>query len=469
MIRGRTATQIASSVRDLVDGGVLAPEAELPTVRTLAADLGVNRNTVAAAYALLVQAGVAETGRRRGTRVSAVPELPQDLDAEISGRLRAATSGDAEHGADDGAVGPGALVDLASGNPDPALLPDLGRAAGAGYRQVLYGDDPIDPDLLAWARDDFSPGVGTAYDIAVTHGAVDAVDRLLGAYLTRGDAVAMEDPCFLAGIGILRVNGYDVLPVTTDEHGMVPESLERALTGGARAVVVTVRALNPTGASVSAERAGELAAVLARHPHVLVIEDDHFSGVATTTYHRVVPPTCPRWALVRSVSKSLGPDLRLALVAADRDTVRRLETRLAAGATWVSRLLQRTTLQLLRDPEVQAQLSRAATAYQERRQLLVDALRTRGLHLSTTAVDGVNVWVALDRPAAPVVAALAANGWAVTDGARYALRPDPPPAIRVTVATLTPARAEGFADALALALEAPPHPDEPRRSTEGHR
>lgn len=60
-IRGRTAVEIATSVRDSGDSGVLARASGLPTVRSLAAQLGVNRNTVASAYALLVNAGVAET------------------------------------------------------------------------------------------------------------------------------------------------------------------------------------------------------------------------------------------------------------------------------------------------------------------------------------------------------------------------------------------------------------------------
>ncbi|NLG23112.1 MAG: aminotransferase class I/II-fold pyridoxal phosphate-dependent enzyme [Actinomycetales bacterium] len=438
MIQGTTVAEIVASVRNLVDAGVLAPTAELPTVRGLAADLGVNRNTVASAYALLVQAGVAETAGRRGTRIRPIPELPRDLDPDTSRRLRG----------DD-------LVDLASGNPDPALLPDLGDVVpGAGYRQVLYGDDPLDPELLDWARVHFAPLLPAAHDIAVTHGAVDAVDRVLAAYLTRGDAVALEDPCFLASIGVLRVNGYDVVPVATDELGMVPASLEVALARGVRAVVCTVRALNPTGASLSAERAAELRAVLGRHPHVLVIEDDHFSGVASTTYHRVTPEDCPRWALVRSVSKFLGPDLRLALVAADPETVQRLETRLAAGATWVSRILQRTALHLLRDARVQGQLAAASDIYRERRDLLIREVRRRGFNLPVAPTDGVNVWIGLDRPAAPVVATLAQAGWAVTDGSTYALAPDPPPAIRVTASRLTPTQAEAFADALARACGA---------------
>lgn len=448
--RGRTAVEIATSVRDLVDSGVLALDTELPTVRSLAEQLGVNRNTVASAYALLVKAGVAETDGRRGTRVASIPVVPSEVDRAADDDMAVGRVARPSHGQGSG------LVDLASGNPDPKLLPDLRGALSSGaYESVLYGDPVVDPGLLSWAREQLGPVLPPSHGYAVAHGAVDAVDRVLGAHLTRGDAVAVEDPCFLASIGVLRVNGYRIAPVAVDGYGMVPASLAAALRGGARAAVVTSRALNPTGASVSAERATELGAVLAEHPHVLVIEDDHFSGVATTDFHGVVPPSHPRWALVRSFSKFLGPDLRLAVVAADPDTIARLETRLAAGATWVSRLLQHGAHQLLTDPVVHQQLALAATTYRDRRQRLIDALARREFSVPTTETDGLNVWVRLDQPAGPVIARLTAHGWAVSDGATYALTDDPPPAIRVTSASLTPDQTDAFAGALLQACAGP--------------
>lgn len=458
-------------MRDLVASGALAPGAELLTVRALADRLGVNRNTVASAYAVLVKAGVAETGGRRGTRIAGIPQVPREIDWTTG----LSTTDDAAHNGREPVADPGArpgpgrasgLVDLASGNPDRALLPNLAAPASVGrYQTVLYGDPAIDPGLLAWSAEQVSPLLPAAHGLVVAHGAVDAIDRVLGAYLTRGDAVAVEDPCFLASIGVLRVNGYRTAPVATDGHGMVPASLAEAISGGVRAVVCTVRALNPTGASVTGQRAAELRAVLVAHPHVLVIEDDHFAGIATTDYHRVTPPGHPRWALIRSLSKFLGPDLRLAVVAADPHTIKRLETRLAVGATWVSRLLQHIAHQLLTDPAVIELLARAAGAYRERRHLLLEALRRRGTPASAMGTDGLNVWIELNQPAGPVVAGLAARGWAVSDGATYTLTDKPTPALRVTVSTLTAAQATAFADDLAgLVIGV----DEQRRAHSAH-
>ncbi|MGW7539774.1 aminotransferase class I/II-fold pyridoxal phosphate-dependent enzyme [Streptomyces sp. NPDC054770] len=431
-IRGTTAAEIAGSVRDQVASGELAPQSSLPPVRALAAELGVNRNTVALAYRRLVEAGVAETRGRGGTVVAAVPQLARE-------GVGVGVGGD--------------RIDLASGNPDPELLPDTLAAARRGdYDRPLYGVPAVDAGLDAWARADFAEDIDRPFRTLVTHGAVDATERLLDAHLTRGDLVAIEDPCFLASIGTLRLSGYRSAPVGVDGAGMRPDALRAALEAGARAVVCTPRAHNPTGASLTAERAADLRAILAEHPQVLVIEDDHFSAVSARPYHRITPPGSARWALVRSVSKFLGPDLRLALVAADAESTAHLEARLSAGTTWVSRLLQHIARELLLDPRVHELHEQAREVYARRSGLLVERLHAHGIEVPHRP-DGLNVWVQLDVDARAAVAALAERGWAVRPG--HLFSPDPaahPGAIRVTSATVTEPQAEAFAADLAAVV-----------------
>ncbi|NJA58778.1 GntR family transcriptional regulator, partial [Streptomyces sp. NEAU-H3] len=72
-ISGRRAADIAADVEQAVGRGELGPGDVLPPMRELAADLGVNANTVAAAYRTLRERGVIETAGRRGSRVRARP------------------------------------------------------------------------------------------------------------------------------------------------------------------------------------------------------------------------------------------------------------------------------------------------------------------------------------------------------------------------------------------------------------
>ncbi|MGW5657817.1 aminotransferase class I/II-fold pyridoxal phosphate-dependent enzyme [Streptomyces humi] len=434
-ISGTSAAEIAGSVRDLIASGELAPRDPLPPVRALAEELGVNRNTVASAYRQLVTAGEAVTRGRGGTVVAGVPQL-----------------------ASEGAWFGGRLTDLASGNPDPRLLPDTLRALHRSkYRPALYGAPSVDERLASWAVARHSPDVGSSdFRVVVTYGAVDATERLLNAYLTRGDAVAVEDPCFLASIGTLRLNGLRTVAVAVDEQGMRPNALRAALESGVRAVVCTPRAHNPTGVSMTAERAAELRTVLADHPQVLVIEDDHFWAVSRASYHRVTAPGSTRWALVRSMSKFLGPDLRLAVVACDEETATRLETRLNTGSTWVSGLLQHAAHALLTDPEVTALTARARETYVQRSTLLLDRLAERGIGVPDGyRPDGLNVWIPLEAPARPVTDALARRGWATQPGDLFTAGTSAAQALRVTTSTLTEEQAVQFTDDLAEVLRRP--------------
>src|SRR6185312_14942398 len=102
-----------------------------------------------------------------------------------------------------------------------------------GYEPSLYGVPAEDERLAAWARERFGRELPGGFGVVVTHGAVDAIERLLAVHLTRGDAVAVEDPCFLAHISTLRLNGFRTAPVAVDASGMTADGLERALRAGA--------------------------------------------------------------------------------------------------------------------------------------------------------------------------------------------------------------------------------------------
>jgi len=80
-ISGGTATEIADSVRALLERADLAPGDLLPPVRTLADELGVNRNTVMAAYRQLASAGLIITRGRAGTRVVSSPGIGKSVSA----------------------------------------------------------------------------------------------------------------------------------------------------------------------------------------------------------------------------------------------------------------------------------------------------------------------------------------------------------------------------------------------------
>ncbi|MET3567781.1 DNA-binding transcriptional MocR family regulator [Leifsonia sp. 563] len=415
-ITGATASEIAASVRALHERGALRRGDALPPVRELAAQLQVNRNTAVAAYRLLAQAGVVTARGRAGTVIAGVEAVAQEGYAQDS-----------------------VLRDIGTGNPDPRRIPQPSAAlAGAIGRPVLYGEPVIDPALeeraLAWVRDDLPD---QTVRITVTNGAVDAVERLLAQALLRDDAVALEDPCFLASIHTVRLGGYRAVPVPVDAEGMTVDGLRAALAAGVRAVICTPRAQNPTGATLSPARAAELRAILADHPYVLVIDDDHFSMLSQRRYETLIGPGHRRFALIRSVSKFLGPDMCLAVAATDPETAERLAFRLSPGTTWVSHILQRLVLAQLTDETALAEIADAGRHYAERNRDFAAELTARGL--PAEPADGLNLWVELPVQARTVAERLMRRGWLARTGDEFQLAEHPEPShhLRLTVHDLT--------------------------------
>ncbi|WP_040569233.1 aminotransferase class I/II-fold pyridoxal phosphate-dependent enzyme [Microbacterium yannicii] len=432
-ISGRTASEIADSLRQLIDRGALRAGDSLPPVRTLAESLGINRNTAVAAYRQLTQTGVVVTLGRGGTRVAGRSPVAQE-----------------------GFAADSVLRDVGTGNPDPDLIPDPSRAlAGMAGRPVLYGEPVIDPGLEQWAHRWMSEDLGGAgpMRLTITSGAADAVERLLAQALTRDDGVALEDPCFLTSMHTVRLGGYRPVAVPVDDEGMTVEGLRAALAQGVRAVVCTPRAQNPTGASLSADRARDLRSVLREHPYVLVIEDDHFSLLSQQPFHSLIGPDHRRWALIRSVSKFLGPDMCLAVTASDPETAQRLAMRLTPGTTWVSHLLQRLVLAMVTDPEVLAAIERAGVHYAARNAAFADRLAARGI--ATRIGDGLNLWVDLPVPARSVSERLMRRGWLARSGDDFQVAgAGPSHRLRLTVHDLDDDDAEQLATDIGAAVQA---------------
>lgn len=429
-ITGNAAVKIAQSIENALRDGKIASGQQLPTVRALAKQLGVAPATVAAAYRALQARGVVVSQGRRGTTISHRPVHP----------IRR----------------PGALAcggrNLRDGNPDPQLLPRMGPA----LRKIdtsphLYGQQPHDPALVQLVTRDLKKCGVAVGDVCVTSGAMDAMERVLIDQLKPGDRVIVEDPGFGNTFELVLSRGLVLIPVRIDQESFLPDEFAKACSEGAEALVMTPRAQNPTGAAMSESRGRALRKILRKHRDLLIIEDDHQHSIADAPLFCLHEARSPRWVHIRSFSKTLNPDLRLAVMTGDDATMARVQDRFVLGERWVSHLLQRLVYVLLSDKSVCGRLRAAARTYTQRREGLLRALRREGVEIESRS--GFNVWLPVCEETA-TVQALECAGWSVSAGERFRL--SSPPAIRVCAATLKPDEAGEFAAVFAKVLGAGP-------------
>jgi DNA-binding transcriptional MocR family regulator len=426
-LAGRTAKEISASVEAGLRGGQLRPGDHLPPVRELAGQLSVSPTTVAAAYADLRRRGITTGAGRAGTRIRGAPPVSSRV------YLRA----------------PAGTRDLITGGPDPELLPPL-PAQAAGRPARMYAEAPVAPRLRRLAADQLAADGIDASNVTVTGGALDGIERTLATWLTPADRVIVEDPGHAVTFDLLAAMGYAVTPVPVDDLGMQPAGLADALARGAGALILTPRAQAATGAAWNADRAAAISEVLRRYPSVGVIEDDHagpVSGVPAFSVCGGPREGADRWVVLRSVSKSLGPDLRLAVLAGDEATITRIAGRQALGTGWVSYQLQEMVADMWADPSVAQALSSAADVYASRREALRSALRRQGI--TASGRSGFTCWVPVsDEEGA--ASSLAAAGWAVAPGQRFRIAAAP--GVRISFARLEQADAASFAAEFARTL-----------------
>jgi DNA-binding transcriptional MocR family regulator len=421
-IAERSPHGIATGIARLITTGDLAPGDRLPTVRGLAVELGVSPATVSHAWQTLASAGLITSRGRSGSFVRSVsrewmPRRYRGIDGQ-----------------------PGARLDLSRGTPDPALLPAIGPALARVSTRTDTSSYQLKPDIPELHDLLRSLWPASVESITVTNGALDAIDRALASVVRFGDRVVVENPTFPPFMDLLEHYGVEPIGVPVDADGMVPEAFATALATAPAAVLLQPRAHNPTGVSMSVERAARLAGILRRShaaEHAIVIEDDH-SGAISSALDVSLAGWLPERVLhVRSFSKSHGPDLRIGALGGPRELVDRIVSRRLLGPGWTSRMTQALLFELLTDTVSLAELENARRVYASRQLALADAVAAAGGQLAPG--DGINAWLRV-RDERDAIVQLAADGIRVAPGGPFQLGDsslgESAPHIRVTVGVL---------------------------------
>ncbi|QPB22680.1 PLP-dependent aminotransferase family protein [Rhizobium sp. 007] len=417
---------IALETSALIRAGALPVGTKLPAIRDLAFALGVSPATISEAWSELRRQKIISGRGRNGTWISG--------DRFVAKPERLASSGNYGEG----------VLDLTAAVPDVSLLPPLADALtyGASAENLnSYERSRILPELEAAVRRDW-PYEPEAF--LATNGGYNAVYTLLHALVMPGASVAIENPTAMRLLDILEDLGVRILPVQCDKDGPLPSSLEAAMKYRPVAFLFQPRLHSVTGQSVSKARLEALGNVLAGSD-TLIIEDDGVADISGAPKHSLGGHYPDRVIHILSYSKTLGPDLRLAVLSSSRAIVEQIQSYRSFSAGWTSRILQAAAAWLLRDPRTDEILTRARKIYQQRHDELTNALRERGVEVD--GGTGLCAWVPVSSEPFAMVT-LAARGIAVHPGAKFSILPSNQ--IRVATGNLSD-RSSEVADGIALA------------------
>jgi len=450
--------RIAHAIIRDIERGRLRAGARLPGTRSLAAELGVHRKTVVAAYDELALQGWIVVRPSRGALVAL--DLP---DPDLCLRSARGDEPKAPQIGGQRAVSPENPSHLvfSDGTPDPRLLPraELARA----FRRALgshtflapggYGDPRgslrLRVALAEWLTSTRALAAGPD-DILLTRGSQMALFLVARVVAASGEIIAVESPGYPLAWAAFRAAGARVIGVPVDREGINVEALDRLIRRdrSIRAVLVTPHHQYPTTTTLGAGRRLALLR-LAAECGVTVIEDDYdheyrYEGRPVLPLAASAPGVSAGPVIyLGSLSKLLAPGLRLGYAAAAPEILQRMADEREAIDRQGDVPLEAAVAELLQDGELRRHARKARRVYLERRDLLVARLSQElGAVLSfDVPAGGLAIWARVQEDIdAALWARRALNlGLTVATGTRFALEPDPAPnAFRLGFAALAP-------------------------------
>ena len=425
-ITNKTIRGIALETSALVRAGLLPVGTRLPAIRDLAYELGVSPATISEAWSELRQQKIVSGRGRNGTWVCA--------ERFVAKPERLASAG--HYGAN--------VLDLSMAVPDRTLLPPLAKAmvhATSVNDLNSYERSRIVPELKDALGADW-PYAAEAF-LAI-NGGYNGVYTTIRALVRPGSVVAVEHPTAMRLLDILEDLGVKIVPVLSDEEGPMPASLKQAMTERPAAFLFQPRLHSVTGQTVTPERMQALADVLA-DSDTLIIEDDGIADISVAKPVSLGSRFPDRTVRILSFSKTLGPDLRLAVLSGSKAIVEQIQSYRAFSAGWTSRILQAAVAWLIRDQETSEIVAKARAIYQERRDALSRELLERGV--ATMPGSGLCLWVPVESESFALVT-LAARNIAVVPGNKFSTLPSAH--IRVATSKLASGHAQ-VAESIALA------------------
>ena len=300
------------------------------------------------------------------------------------------------------------IISFAGGLPSPLTFPvDEMKIAfdkvleTNGKVALQYGPTDGYLPLRQWIADSLSANGAKIIpeQVLMTSGSQQALDLLGKVLIDEGSRVLVETPSYLGALQAFSVYRPEFKSVDTDEHGLVPSSLD-PVAAGARLLYALPNFQNPTGRTLSVERRLELVETCARLGLPL-IEDDPYGALSYKgdPLPKMVAMNPEGVIYMGSFSKVLTPGIRLGYVVAPLPLVRRLELAKQAADLHTSQLTQMVVHEVIKDGFLDQHIPKIRTLYGNQCQVMLDAMTQyfpAGVEW-TKPEGGMFIWVTLPK------------------------------------------------------------------------
>ncbi|MCZ7417150.1 MULTISPECIES: aminotransferase-like domain-containing protein [unclassified Streptomyces] len=361
------------------------------------------------------------------------------------------------------------VISFAGGLPAPELFDVDGlraafdRVLAEQPRRVLqYSTSEGDADLREVIAERLTArALPTGADeLVVTTGSQQALNVITTAALEPGDVVLVEDPCYVAALQTFDFAETRVVPVPTDDDGIIPEALEEiAAREPARLLYLVPTFSNPTGRTLPAARRAAVAETAARHGF-WIVEDDPYGELRydgePVPWIAASPAASDRVILLGSFSKLMAPGLRLGYLRAPAPLRQPCVIAKQAADLHTSTVDQAVAARYLRDSDLDTHVLAVRDAYRARRDALLDGLPgalPAGSRWNRPA-GGMFVWATLPEgyDAAELLHTAIEYEVAYVPGAPFFTGTPDPSALRLSFTTHSPDEIEEGLRRLAKAL-----------------
>jgi 2-aminoadipate transaminase len=280
------------------------------------------------------------------------------------------------------------IVSFAGGLPAPETFPveALARAlaevlandsAAALQYSTTEGYRPLREWIAARMR---CRGIDAAADrVLITSGSQQGIDLVSRIFLDVGNAVVVENPCYLAALQTFSGFQARLIAVGSDDQGMRVDQVERALKReGAKLIYVVSDFHNPKGTSLSAERRKHLISLSRRH-RVPILEDDPYGELRYRGEDRPPIASMDDDGLViylSTFSKTISPGVRIGWVAASEEVIAALTVAKQATDLHTSTLMQHAVCRMLASFDYPRHLNWLRAIYGARCEAMLHALES---------------------------------------------------------------------------------------------